>query len=72
MEKAVNRTKRVEGFTEKRRLFHSEPTSFFREYDNANLLNMQDGGNATNAVKHRMQCIRFQAEKYFMCKRHIG
>ena len=72
MEKAVNRTERVKGFTEKRRLFHSEHTSFFREYDNANLLNMQNGGNATNAVKHRMQCIRFQAEKYFMCKRHIG
>ena len=72
MEKAVNRAKRVEGFTEKRRRFHSDPTSFFREYSNGNLLNRQNGGNATTAVKHRMLCIRLQVERCFMRKRPIG
>ena len=71
MEKAVNRTKRVEGFTEKRRLFHSEPTSFFREYDNANLLNMQNGGNATNAVRYGMLSIRFSTTKRLVRKRSV-
>ena len=71
MEKTVNRRKRDVGFREKGRGFYSKPTTFFREYDNGNLLNRQNGGNATNAVKHRMLCIRFQAEKCFMCKRHI-
>ena len=72
MEKAVNRRKMDVGFPEKGRPFHSNPTSFFREYDNGNLLNMQNGGNVTNTVKHGMQSIRFQAEKCFMCKRPIG
>ena len=72
MEKAVNRRKRDEGFPEKGRPFHSKPTSFFREYYNGNLLNRQNGGNATNAVKHGMQSIRFQAERCFMRKRPIG
>ena len=72
MEKAVNRRKRDEGFREKGRGFYSKPTTFFREYDNGNLLNRQNGGNTTNAVKHGMQSIRFQAERCFMCKRLIG
>ena len=72
MEKTVNRRKRDVGFPEKGRPFHSEPTLFFREYDNGNLLNRQNGGNTTNAVKHRMLCIRFQAEKCFIYKRPIG
>lgn len=65
MEETIKRRKRVDGF-------YSKSTTFFREYDNGNLLNRQNGGSTTNAVKHRMQCIRFQAEKYFMCKRPIG
>ena len=65
MEETIKRRKRVDGFTQ-------NPRPFFREYDNGNLLNRQNGGSTTNAVKHRMQCIRFQAEKYFMCKRPIG
>ena len=72
MEKTVNRRKRGVGFPEKGRPFHSEPTPFFREYDNDNLLDMQYGGNATNAVKHGMQSFRFQAKRCFMCKQLIG
>ena len=66
MEKAVNRTKRVEGFTEKRRLFHSEPTSFFREYDNANLLNMRTEGMPRTQLN--TECSAFVSkQKNILC-----
>ena len=61
MEKAVNRRKRVEGFIQ-------NPQPFFREYDNGNLLNRQNGENTTNTVKHRMHGIHFSAAKRLVHK----
>ena len=68
MEKTVSRKKRVDGFREKGIPFCLKSSPLFKEYDNKYLLNILNGGNVTNTVRHRMYGIHFSAAKRLVRK----
>ena len=72
MEKAVRHRKRAEDFWEKGLLFHSKPSTLFREHSNRNWSNILNDGNTTNAVKHRMHGIHFSTTKRLVRKRFVS
>ena len=72
MEKAVSRRKRSRVFLKKDNLSTQNPQSIFREHDNGHLLNILNGGNTANAVRHGMHGIHFQATKRLVRKRLVS
>ncbi len=68
MEKTVNHRKRVEGFLEKGRPFHSKPSTLFREKDNRHLLNIPNDRSVPNVMSQRMYGIHFSAAKHLVRK----
>lgn len=68
MEKVVNRRKRVEGFPEKGRPFHSKPSTLFREQDNRHLLNIPNDRSVPNVMSQRMHGIHFSTAKRLVRK----
>ena len=68
MEKTVNRKKMVEGFQKKEHLFHSKPSTLFREQDNRHLLNIPNDWSVPNVMRQRMHGIHFSAAKRLLRK----
>ena len=72
MEKTVNRVEGGEGGWKRDNLFTNHSHLFLIEFTIECLLNIQNGGSITNAVRHGMHGIHFQATKRFERKRLVS
>ena len=72
MEKTVNRVEGGEGGWKRDNLFTNHSHLFLIEFTIECLLNIQNGGSITNAVRHGMHGIHFSTAKRLVRKRLVG
>ena len=72
MEKTVNRVEGGEGGWKRDNLFTNHSHLFLIEFTIECLLNIQNGGSITNAVRHGMHGIHFSATKRLVRKRFVS
>ena len=72
MEKTVNRVEGGEGGWKRDNLFTNHSHLFLIEFTIECLLNIQNGGSITNAVRHGMHGIHFSTAKRLVSKRFVN
>ena len=72
MEKTVNRVEGGEGGRKRDNLFTNHSHLFLIEFTIEYLLNIQNGGSITNAVRHGMHSIHFSTAKRLVRKRFVS
>ena len=72
MEKTVNRVEGGEGGWKRDNLFTNHSHLFLIEFTIECLLNIQNGGSITNAVRHGMHGIHFSTAKRLVRKRFVS
>ena len=72
MEKTVNRVEGGEGGRKRDNLFTNHSHLFLIEFTIEYLLNIQNGGSITNAVRHGMHGIHFSTAKRLVRKQNVS